>query len=303
MTVLIVGATGLIGKSLVKSCLSRGWRVHFLTTRKGQLNQIDGAYGFLWNIDQSFIDKACFDGVSVVVNLAGTPVSLPWRKANKRKILNSRILGARLLNDTLAALKGHQVQRYIGASGISGYPSHPSHCYQERDAADAATFLGDVVRQWEDAALSFKILGMSVAMVRTGLVLAPNGGVLSQIAQPIKMGFGAVLGQGKQWQSWIHIDDITAVYEYLMEATGQGVYNGVSPSPVQHDTMTYAIAKQCRRRIILPKAPRFALRLLLGERSALVLESQCVHPDRLMKENFNFKYTTLVSALKDLLPQ
>jgi hypothetical protein len=107
MTVLIVGATGLIGKSLVKSCLSRGWRVHFLTTRKGQLNQIDGAYGFLWNIDQSFIDKACFEGVSVVVNLAGTPVSLPWRKANKRKILNSRILGARLLNDTLAALKGH----------------------------------------------------------------------------------------------------------------------------------------------------------------------------------------------------
>ena len=303
MTVLIVGATGLIGKQLVNECLSKGWQVHFLTTRRDQINQLHGAKGFFWSIDKALIDEACFEGVSVIVNLAGTAVSLPWKKSIKRKILDSRVNGAGLIYEALSSIKHHQVTRYIGASGISGYSSDLERWYDETYAADAPTFLGDVVRQWEAAAQRFESLEIDVAVVRTGLVLANNGGVLTQITQPIKMGLGAVLGHGKQWQSWIHINDIVGIYTYLMTAQGRGVYNGVAPNPVTHDTMTHAIAVQCRRKIILPKAPGCVLKVILGERSALVLESQCVAPQRLLNDKFKFAFSTLDEALEDLLPQ
>jgi uncharacterized protein (TIGR01777 family) len=299
MRVLIAGATGLIGKNLVAALLKRGDEVRFLTTDQRKKDSIAGAQGFFWDPQNHFCPKEAFEEVSVVINLAGASVALPWTKKHKNEILQSRLDTAKALK---LAMKNQDTQmHYIGASGISGYASSYSLNYNDQDQIFGSGFLAEVVRQWETATHKGHRKNVTTAAVRTGLVLAREAGVLPKIIKPIKWGMGSVLGTGKQYQSWIHIDDLVGVYLWVIDQEFSGNLNAVAPKPVTQEKMTQVLAQHLRRPLWLPSVPAAILRLILGERSALVLDSQWVIPEILINANFAFKFSKIRQAVTDLL--
>ncbi|MEM7086354.1 MAG: TIGR01777 family oxidoreductase [Bacteroidota bacterium] len=300
MKILIAGATGLIGKELVRQCHEAKMVVHYLTTRKEKIEQRPNYKGFYWNPSAGEIDQEAFEGVSVIINLAGASVSERWTRSYKIKILESRIMTAAVLFDSLKNIK-HQVTHYISASGISIYPSSKQKHYSEDSTTVSDSFLGKVTVEWEAAADRFSELNIAVAKVRIGIVLAKNGGALPQIVKPIAMRVGSALGDGQQWQSWIHIEDIAGIFLFILNHKLSGVFNGVAPSPVTNEKMTKAIATHLKKRLWMPKVPAFALKLLLGEMGSLALESQLVGAQKIEAEGYLFHYVNFEKAIDDLL--
>jgi len=300
MKILIAGATGLIGKELVRQCHETKISVHYLTTSKDKILQQEHYRGFYWNPEQNEIDRAAFDGITAIVNLAGATVAKRWTPTYKKTILESRIKAAQILYGSLQKME-HEVTQYISASGISIYPSSTQHLYTEKDSQLSDTFLGKVTMQWEADADQFEALNIKVVKVRTGIVLSGDEGALPKIVRPIKMGLGAFLGSGEQWQSWIHIKDIAGIYLLLLTNHSSGIFNGVGPSPVSHKKMTQVIAAHLHKRLWLPKIPGFMIKLLLGEMGTLVLESQLVGAQKIIEEDYQFRYVNLEKAIEDLL--
>ena len=300
MKVLIAGATGLIGQELVRQCAEQGIAVNYLTTRKEKIVRQATFNGFYWNPSSGELDQEAFDGVNAIVNLAGATVANRWTKSYKKQIMDSRVMTARLIRESLSKSE-HSVTHYVSSSGISYYPDSLDQEYQESFNSPADTFLGDVTVQWEKAALQMEEIGIAVSLVRTGLVLASDQGALPQMASPVRKGFGAALGSGKQWQSWIHLHDIAGIYLYLMQNQLTGVFNGVAPNPVSNEELTKQIATVLDKKIWLPAVPAFVLRLMLGEMAALVLEGQRVSCEKICQAGYQFKFKDVGLALEDLL--
>lgn len=300
MKILIAGATGLIGKELVEECLDQGIKIHYLTTRKNKLENSEEYQGFYWEPSKGIIDQTAFNDVSTIINLAGASVSKRWTSSNKKEILNSRTQSAELIYNTLKTIE-HNVTHYISASGISIYPSSFTNLYYENSSEEASSFLGKVVKSWETAANQFSELNIKVTKVRTGIVLSENGGALSQMVKPIKLGVGASLGSGEQWQSWIHINDVARLYMFILKNQFTGIYNAVSPNPVTNKKMTHIIAHYYNKPLWLPNIPNFMIKLLLGEMGSIALESQLVSSEKIVKEGFQFQFVNVENALEDLL--
>jgi uncharacterized protein (TIGR01777 family) len=300
MKILIAGATGFVGKELVRQCHEAKISVHYLTTGKPKILQQEHYRGFYWNPKKNEIDSAAFDGVTAIVNLAGATVAKRWTPTYKKIILESRIKGTQILFDTLQKIE-HEVTQYISASGISIYPTSTHQLYTEEDLQVSDSFLGKVTAEWEAEANQFQTLNIKVAKLRTGIVLGNEEGALPKIAKPIKMGVGALLGRGDQWQSWIHIKDIAGIYLLLLTNQCSGVFNGVGPSPVTHKKMIQIIADYLHKRLWLPKIPGFMIKLLLGEMGTLVLESQLVSAQKIIEAGYHFHYVNLEKAIEDLL--
>ncbi len=300
MKVLITGATGLIGQHLTAQLHDANVDIHYLTTSRYKIEQRPNYKGFFWDSKTQEIDVACLEGVSTIVHLAGASIAERWTTNYKKVILNSRIKTADLLHKTLSENE-HQVKHFVSASAIGAYPSSLTELYTESYPKYNSGFLGEVVEKWESAADRFENLGLKVSKVRVGVVLAEKGGALEQLVKPIKMYVGAPLGDGQQWQSWIHIKDLAGIFRTIIEQKLEGIYNAVAPNPVTNETLTKESAKVLKKPLILPNVPPFALKLLLGEMAAIVLESQRVSSSKI--ENvYNFRFTHLQSALKDLLP-
>ena len=180
MKLLITGATGLVGKELVKKALQQGMIIHFLTTQKSKINTIIGALGFYWNPSEQEIDFTCFEGVDIIVHLAGATISKRWTTAYKKIILSSRVDTTILLKKGLEATKGkHQVKQFIGASAIGIYPNDFKNKATEETDVFPNSFMEKVVIDWEAASNSFKELNIKVVTLRIGLVLSANGGVVA----------------------------------------------------------------------------------------------------------------------------
>jgi uncharacterized protein (TIGR01777 family) len=298
--VLITGATGLIGSELAKQCHSEGISVNYFTTDKEKIENLENYKGFYWNPQKGEIDKKAFDGVSAIINLVGATISKRWTKKYKEVIMKSRVDSMNLLYDALQKTD-HNIGHFISASGISIYPNSKTKLYTEEDEAVDNTFLAKVVVAWENAAEKFRDLGMEVSKVRTGMVLAKNEGAFPELMKPIKLGVGAPLGSGEQWQSWIHIKDIAGIYLFLFNNQYEGIYNAVAPNPVVNKRMTKMIASQLESPLWLPNIPGFAIRLLLGEMSILVLKGQLVSSKKVEQLGYHFKFYNLENALHDLL--
>ncbi len=298
--VLITGATGLIGNELVRQCHRDGIAVNYLTTSKEKINNSDNYKGFYWNPQNGEIDVDAFLEVTAIINLVGATISKRWTQNYKKIILDSRIESMNLLYDTLHKID-HNIVHFISASGVSIYPNSKTKLYTEEDHDIDNTFLAKVVVEWEAAAAKFKDLGMEVSKVRTGIVLAREGGALPKLMKPIKLGVGAALGSGEQWQSWIHIEDIAGIYIFLFKRQLEGIYNAVAPNPVQNKRITKMIASKMDCPLWMPNIPAFALKLLLGEMSVLVLHGQLVSSHKIEQLGYQFKYYNLENALQDLL--
>lgn len=300
MTVLITGATGLIGREIVKQCHDKGFNVHYLTTSKSKLATESNYKGFFWNPNNNEIDHSCFDGVSTIINLVGASISKRWTESYKKEILESRTKTAQLLQDTIR-LYNYNIKHVVSASAIGIYPSSFTNYYDEAYDQNSDSFLGTVVAQWEDAIDGFKELGCKVAKIRIGLVLAQQGGALPEIIKPIKFGAGAAFGNGKQWQSWIHVTDLANIFLHVVAHKLEGVYNGVAPNAVTNSELTKTMAKVLHRPLIMPNIPKPLMKLILGEMHMLLFESQRVSSDKIKAKGFYFKYANLKPALIDIL--
>lgn len=298
--VLITGATGLIGSELVKQCHSNGIAVSYFTTSKDKIENSENYKGFYWNPQEEEIDINAFKDTSAIINLVGATISKRWTDKYKKIILDSRIDSMNLLYDTLQKVD-HNIVHFISASGVNIYPNSKTKLYTEEDEEVGDGFLSEVVVAWENAAARFKDLGMEVSKVRTGVVLAKEDGALPKLIEPIKLGVGAPLGSGDQWQSWIHLEDIAGVYAFLLQNQLEGIYNAVAPNPVQNKKMTKMIASKLESPLWMPNIPAFTLKLLLGEMAVLVLEGQLVSSHKIEQLGYQFKFYNLENALQDLL--
>ena len=300
MTILITGATGLVGQELVQLLLKNGHVVHYLSTSKQKVVTEEVYKGFYWDPKTAEIDLNALTNVEVIVHLAGATVSKKWTKAYKQEIIESRVISTRLLFKTLQE-NPNQVKQIVSASAIGIYPDSLSTIYHETDLAVDASFLGNVVKQWENEVSQFEKLNILVAKIRIGLVLAQDGGALQEMVKPIKFGVGAAFGSGQQYQSWIHLHDLAAIFSHVIENNRSGVYNGVSPYPVTNEALTQAIAKTLEKPLFLPNIPKFIMKLILGEMHILLFSSQHVSCRKLLDENFQYKFASLDKALNDLL--
>ena len=300
MKVLITGATGLVGKSIVKRCQAQHISVHYLTTSKSKIVDKPNYKGFYWNPKIGEIDSACFDGVNAIINLAGSTIAQRWTDVNKKDILNSRIDSLKTLKDGLLNTN-HEVTHIISASAIGIYPNSKTNYYDEDTLHISNSFLGEVVEEWEAAADMFNELNITVSKVRIGLVLDNIEGALPQIVKPIKFGLGAVFGSGEQWQSWIHKEDLAGIFVYVLQHKISGIINGVAPNPVTNSELTKVVAETLSKPLFLPNIPKVAMKLVLGDMHILLFESQRVSSKKIEDEGFEFNFANLKPSLVDLL--
>lgn len=300
MTVLITGATGLVGKELVSLFRKNGVTVHYLTTNENKIKTESDYIGFYWNPQEGKIDENCFLGVDSVIHLAGATIGKRWTPAYKQEIIESRLLSTNLLFKTLKD-NPHEIKQIISASAIGIYPDSFTEIYDEKSLDVAKDFLGNVVAKWEESSEKFKMLNIKVCKFRIGLVLSNKGGALPQMTKPIKMGFGACFGSGNQWQSWIHIDDLTSMFYKAVQNKWEGVYNAVAPNPVTNKELTKCIAVILHKTLWLPNIPKFMMKIVLGEMHTLLFSGQKVSSQKALSSGFEFKYPTIEKALTNLI--
>ncbi len=300
MKILITGATGLIGKKLTADLLSKGYSVNYLTTRKSKIKSSKQINGYYWDPEKDIIDLQCFKNVDTIINLAGSNIAKRWTNSNKLEILKSRTQSLILLRDSIFK-NNLKIKKIISASAIGIYPSSYDRVYSENNNLISNNFLGMVVNEWELAVSSFNDLKIEIAIVRIGLVLSKDGGILSKSLLPIKLGFGSFFGSGNQWQSWIHIQDISNIFCHILKNDLIGIFNGVSPNPITNKDFTIKLAKFLNRPLLLPKIPKWLMSLILGEMHIIIFESQNIACDRLNKTEFNFNFDNFDEAIVDLL--
>jgi len=277
MNVAITGASGFIGRAVAGHLRSSGHNVRAVSLR-------------------GTLAPGALAETNAVINLAGEPVAQRWTQAARDRIMRSRVEGTRAL---VAAMRAQPPQVLISASAVGYYGSRGDEILTE-SAPAADDFLGRVAAAWEEEAQAAEPMGVRVARLRIGVVLGPNGGALARILPPFRLGLGGRLGNGKQWMSWIHIDDLVALIAFLMkESTVRGVFNATSPFPVTNREFTQALADALHRPAILP-VPAFALKWMFGEMSQVLLGSQRVFPDAAQRAGFVFEHPDIFATLAQL---
>jgi uncharacterized protein (TIGR01777 family) len=296
--ILITGASGLIGTRLTEMLLQKGHHVSHLGRTKKNNGQVKS---FRWNVDQHQIDEDALQGIDTIIHLAGAGVAdKRWTQKRKHEILESRTRSTQLLFDTLEK-RNHSVKSVISASAIGYYGFESSDELTETSAA-GKDFLSNVTKQWEEEVNKIESLGIRIIKIRIGIVLSEKGGALKEMMKPIKFYVGAPLGSGNQYVSWIHIDDLCAIFCKAVEDINmRGAYNGVGPYAVTNRTLTRAIAKVLDKPMFLPPVPSFIMKLIIGEMADIVLGGSKVSSTKIQRAGFSFQFDTLEKALRDLL--
>jgi uncharacterized protein len=296
MKILVSGASGLIGTNLIPTLIAKGNQVYKMVRRTP--NGIDEIY---WNPKENIIEDDKLEGFDVVVHLAGDNVaSENWSAEKKGKIRESRVNGTRTLVD---ALKRCIVppKHFISASATGFYGNRGGELLNEESVAGKG-FLPEVCQEWESEALKAGNFGARVVLLRTGIVLSKDGGALAKMLTPFKFAVGGVVGSGKQYMSWIALDDeIKAIHFVLEHENISGAVNVTAPNAVTNAEFTSVLGSVINRPTILP-IPEFAIKMLFGEMGeALLLEGARVYPQKLLDAKFDFEYADLETALKHAL--
>jgi uncharacterized protein (TIGR01777 family) len=296
MKILVSGSHGLVGKSLVRSLTGDGHEVVRLVRGKSS-----GSTDVEWQPDKGRIDAGRLEGIDAVVHLAGESIaSGRWSAEKKRAIRESRAKGTALLSDALARLS-RPPSVFLSASAIGYYGNRGDELLNE-ESAPGKDFLAGVCTEWEAATRPAMEKGIRTVCTRFGIILDPNEGALAKMLPPFRMGVGGRIGDGKQWMSWIALDDVVNGLKFLIEdASVNGPVNFVAPRPVTNAEFTKTLGRVLGRPTIFP-IPAFGVRLAFGEMAdALLLSSQRVEPSILEKKGFKFTWPTLEPALKHLI--
>ncbi|KAL2469326.1 Epimerase family protein SDR39U1-like protein [Forsythia ovata] len=301
MTVSITGATGFIGKRLVQKLHADNHRVRVLTRSRTKAQSIFPAKNFPGIVIAEESEwRNCIQGSTAVVNLAGMPISTRWSPEIKKEIKNSRIRVTSkvvdLINDSQDELRPKVL---VSATAVGYYGTSETRVFDEQSPS-GRDYLAEVCREWEATAL--KANGnVRLALIRIGVVLGKDGGALAKMIPLFNMFAGGPLGSGKQWFSWIHVDDlVNLIYEALSNPTYNGVINGTAPNPVRLSEMCDQLGSVLGRPSWLP-VPDIALKAVLGEGACVVLEGQKVLPTRAKELGFPFKYPYVKDALKTIV--
>lgn len=297
MRIAVSGSTGLVGSEVVASLSAAGHEVVRLVRRA----PAPGENAVRWDPEKGEIDAAGLEGLDAVVHLAGENVaSGRWNTARKAAIRDSRVNGTRMLCDALAGL-ARPPKTLVCASAIGYYGDRGSDVLTE-ESPHGAGFLPDVCGEWEAATEAAMRKGIRVVTLRIGVVLTPKGGALSRMLPPFRAGLGGVIGSGKQYVSWVALDDLVGIVLHaLVCGELSGPVNAVAPVPVTNRELTEALGKVLSRPTLLP-VPAFALRLGMGEMAdALLLASARVVPRRLEETGYRFRFPELGGALRHLL--
>jgi uncharacterized protein (TIGR01777 family) len=293
MRILITGASGLIGTALQRSFDEIGHEL-LLASRK----EAKDSQHIQWDVEKGFSELERLEGIDAVVHLAGESVfGLSWSDAKKKAIRDSRVDGTRSVVEAISKLKARP-NVLVAASAIGFYGDRGDEEMTESSAA-GDTFLAEVSKEWESEARRAEDAGIRTVLLRTGIILSKDGGALGTMLLPFKLGIGGVVGSGKQWMSWISIDDHIRVINYAIEYENvRGAVNSVSPNPVTNGEFTKTLGEVLYRPTILP-LPSFAVNMVFGEMGdALLLASTRVVPKRLEDAGFEFKYPELKTAIE-----
>ena len=297
-TILITGGSGLIGTALTAALMKAGHTVRHLSRTPGERR---GVRAFAWDVRNGTVDPAALQGVDHIVHLAGAGIAdKRWTTERVNELIDSRAASIRLL--WMAAQRGQCTPKsLVSAAGMNFYGAVTSdRIHVETDAPGQDT-IGRISREWETAVDEWRPV-CRVVKLRTPIVLSSTGGALAKLALPVRFGLGAALGSGRQWMTWVHIDDLAAAYvQAITQPDMSGAYNVSAPDQVSNSMFMETVAKVLGRPSFLPAVPAFALRLALGEPSTLLLEGSRASSDRLTATGFRFSHPDLSEALKDLL--
>lgn len=300
-TVLIAGGSGLIGSRLSQLLSEKGYSVRWLTRNP---NQGSPYPAFSWDPDRGEMDMRALEGTDAVINLAGAGIAEGrWTAQRKALIISSRVNSTLLLAQKIGELP-HPPKVYLSGAAIGIYGDRGDEKLDESSRPGSTGFLAESCKQWEAAIeeLSAK-LPIRTCFLRIGLVLSEKGGALPKIKLPFYLGQGAYFGHGRQWYSWVHIDDVCGMFMTALEnERWSGVYNATAPEPVTNRVLTRMVGRVWFRffiKIPIP-VPAFVLKLVLGEMSETVLSSARVYPKRALEAGYTFGFPELEVGLRDL---
>jgi uncharacterized protein len=297
MRIVILGGKGFIGSYLTNELAAHGHQV--TVTTRDQKSAVDGSGAVYWDgVDRTTLARI-LDGSGAVVNLVGENIGAkPWSKARKAQLISSRVNTATVLVETIKTLK-NKPEALVQASAVGYYGTGEQS--MDESAPNGIDWLAQLARDWETPAKSLNETETRVVIIRSGVVLAKAGSVLQKLALPFKFFIGGPLGSGRQWFSWIHIQDEVRAIRYLIENKKcSGVYNLTAPDTLRNSEVGRILAAALRRPYWLP-VPAFALKLLLGEMSTILLDGQKVLPKRLTEAGYDFAFKTAKTAVMDLL--
>lgn len=297
MKIVISGASGLIGRRLLKNLSAAGHSIHVLSRHAGT-NLPPGVKLSTWDPVKDQPPQESLRDAGAVIHLAGESVAQRWTALAKQRIRESRVAGTRHLVQAISNLQ-HRPEALICASAIGYYGSRGDEVLNE-SSAPSNDYLGEACQAWEKEAQAAKALGVRVVQIRTGVVLDARGGALKRMIPPFRLGVGGKLGSGKQWMSWIHLEDLAAMYQFALDHPVRGAFNGVAPYAVTNSEFARTLGQALHRPAIFP-VPAFALKLLFGEMSGILLGSQRVSPTAAETAEFRFRFPQLAPALADLL--
>ncbi len=288
-TVLIAGGTGYIGKNLENYLSQKGYTVKILTRKCTKENHV------LWNPETQTIDATKCSDVQILINLCGEGLDKQrWTNKRQKQLIDSRINPATVLFELRNSFP--QLEHYISASGITAYGFDEGKIEHKEDAPYGMDFLSQLVRKWESAADQFQSVAL-VTKMRIAVVCEWNQGALKKMAVPVKMGIGSPLGNGKQQIPWLHISDLTRMFEFVIANQLDGTFN-TNANNNANEEITKAIAKKLNKKIWIPNVPAFVLKIVLGRMAELVLKGAKASNEKIKKAGFEFQTTEINQMLK-----
>ncbi len=298
MKITISGASGFIGRRLMKQLMEAGHSLCVLSRYAGA-NMPGSAQLFVWDPVKAEPPAESLAEADAVIHLAGEPVAQRWTPEARQRIRESRVAGTRHLVQALSVLS-RRPSVLVCSSAIGVYGDRGDEILTETSAPGSG-FLTDVCLQWEKEADLAEALGIRVVKVRTGVVLGTEGGALRRMLPAFRAGIGGRVASGRQWMSWIHLDDLAGLMRFAVESEKlRGAVNGAAPEPVTNAEFTRTLAAVLRRPAIFP-LPAFVLKLIFGEMAQVLLASQRVLPRAAEAAGFRFQYPSLAPALTNLL--
>ena len=305
-TILITGGTGLIGRALSKMLVEKGYKVIILTRNLKESKDSNIGYA-VWDVEKQTIEQKAIATADYIVHLAGAGVAdKRWTSSRKNEIRESRIQSSQLLVNALKNTP-NQVKAVISSSAIGWYGDDKDRSANKKafteDMPANKDFLGETCRLWEESIDPVTSLNKRLVKLRTGIVLSNEGGAFAEFKKPVQFGFAAILGNGQQAISWIHIQDMCRMYLFAIENDEmKGVFNAVAPIPVRNKTLTTLLAKKMKGKFFVSMyVPSFLLKIVLGEMSIEVLKSATVSDHKMKEAGFTFLFPSIESAVDDLL--
>lgn len=298
-TICITGGNGMIGKQLSNYLIKKGHQIIILSRKTFKTDNEKITYK-KWDINNKFIDPDALLHTDIIIHLAGANVAEKrWTKKRKDEILKSRTESGKLLVHAIQTLPNN-VKTIISASAIGWYGPDNGKVFTEEMPAHI-DFLGSTCAAWETSMHPVKEMGIRLITLRIGIVLANEGGALTEFKKPIRFGIAPILGSGQQMISWIHIDDLCRMMDFaITHPEISGIYNATTPYPVTNKELILQLAKQTRKFFIPIHVPAFALKIALGEMSIEVLKSCTTSSEKIKNAGFQFLYPSIESAIKQL---